>query len=314
MQSSLFHVFFSKFRRRSWDGSPFPIIVACWPGRRSFQDFTPESFRKILDTFPRAIVVELSGGEPFINPSIFEMIHLAHERRLKVHIPTNGALLAGKIDALLKAPVDILNVSFYGTDAASFSQVTGAAGSIFDATVEGVAELARRRRRGGYPRLLRTSFVCSKDNLHRAIDFIRLSEKLGVDEAKLRNLRFHETTGLPESLCLNAEDQEVRDFLTGLHRQRFSIPVFLPRVPRHDDRRKCDHPFKILAIDGDGFIGPCCITADKRCWGNLFEQPDLWNGPAMIRARRDQMDPTSPAPSICRYCEERIPERLKAGG
>jgi MoaA/NifB/PqqE/SkfB family radical SAM enzyme len=281
---------------------------------RSFQDFTPESFRKILDTFPRAIVVNLCGGEPFINPSIFEIIQLAHQRRLKVHIPTNGTLLAGKIDALLKAPVDILNVSFYGTDAASFSQVTGADGSLFDATVEGVAELARRRRRGGYPRLLRTSFVCRRDNLHRVIDFIRLSEKLGVDEAKLKNLRLHQTTGLPESLCLKAEDQEVQAFLAGLRRQRFSIPVFLPRVPRHDDRRKCDHPFKSIAIDGDGFMGPCCATADKRRWRNLFEQPDLWNGPAMIRARRDQMDPASPAPSICLYCEERIPERLKAGG
>jgi MoaA/NifB/PqqE/SkfB family radical SAM enzyme len=258
--------------------------------------------------------VELAGGEPFINPSIFKIIQLAHERRLKVHIITNGTLLAGKIDALLKAPVDILHVSFYGTDAASFSQVTGADGSLFDATVEGVAELARRRSRGGYPRLLRTGFICTKDNLHRVIDFIRLSEKLGVDEVKLRNLGFHETTGLPESLCLNAEDQEVRAFLAGLRRQRFSIPVFLPRVPRHDDRRKCDHPFRFAAIDGDGFIGSCCHTAAKRCWGNLFEQPDLWNGPAMIRARRDQMDPASPVPSICLYCEARIPERLKAGG
>ena len=291
----------------------FPSSVPCLPGRRRFQNFTPESFRKILDTFPRAINLELSGGEPFTNPSIFEIIQLAHERRLKVHIPTNGTLFAENIDALLKAPVDILNVSLYGTDAASFSQVTGANGSLFDATVEGVSELARRRRRGGYPRVLRTSFVCSKDNLHLAIDFIRLSEKLGVDEAKLRNLRFHESTGLPESLCLNAEDREVQAFFEGLRRQRFSIPVFLPRVPRHDDRRKCDHPFRIVAIDGDGFIGPCCMAADQRCWGNLFEQPDLWNGPAMIRARRDHMNPASPVPSICRYCEERIPERQKVG-
>ncbi len=281
------------------------------PSRRSFRDMPLELFGQILDTYPRAIVVELSGGEPLAHPQIFEMIHLAQARRLKVHIPSNGTLLPGKMEAMLKAPVEILNVSFYGTDAASFAQVTGADGALFDATVQGVTELARRRRPGGYPRRLRTSFVCSKDNLHQVPDFIRLSEKMGVDEAKLRNLRFHDIPGVPESKSLNADDPEVDEFLKDLRRQRFRIPVFLPRLPRRDDRRQCDHPFRLVTIDGDGFIGPCCVKADKRCWGNLLEQAGLWNGPAMIQARLNQKDPTVPVSLLCRYCEERIPERSR---
>jgi MoaA/NifB/PqqE/SkfB family radical SAM enzyme len=288
-------------------GCPHPI-------RRGFRDLTLELFGQILDTYPRAIVVELSGGEPLLHPRIFEMIHLAHQRHMKVHIPSNGTLIGRRMEAMLKAPVEILNVSFYGTDAANFSQVTGTDGSLFDATVEGVAERARRRRAGGYPRRLRTSFVCTRGNLHLVPDFIRLSEKMGVDEVKLRNLRFHDIPGgLPESLSLNADDPEVRDFLIGLRRQRFRIPVFLPRLGRSDDRRKCDHPFRLVAIDGDGYIGPCCVKADKRCWGNLLEQANLWNGPAMLQARRAQTDPNLPPPPLCRYCEERIPERLRLG-
>lgn len=281
--------------------------------RRSFRDMTLELFGQILDTYLRAIVVVLSGGEPLAHPQIFEMIHLAHARRLKVQIATNGTLLPGKMEAMLKAPVEILNVSFYGTDAASFAQVTGADGALFDATVQGVAELARRRL-GGYPRLLRTSFVCSKDNLHQVPDFIRLSEKMGVDEVKLRNLRFHDIPGIPESKSLRADDPEVQEFLEGLRRQRFRIPVFLPRLPRQDDRRQCDHPFRLVAIDGDGFIGPCFVKSDQRCWGNLLQQPDLWNRPAMIQARLNQKDPAVPVSLLCRYCEERIPERPRLGG
>jgi MoaA/NifB/PqqE/SkfB family radical SAM enzyme len=284
------------------------------PSRRSFRDMTLELFGQILDTYPRAIVVELSGGEPLAHPRIFEMIHLARARRLKVHIPTNGTLLPGKIEAMLQAPVEILNISFYGTEAASFAQVTGADGALFDATVQGVTELARRRRPGGYPRRLRTSFVCSKDNLHQVPDFIRLSEKMGVDDAKLRNLRFHGIPGIPESKSLRADDPEVQPFLEGLRRQRFRIPVFLPRLARQNDRRRCNHPFRLVAIDGEGFIGPCCVKADKRCWGNLLDQAGLWNGPAMIQARRDHLDPDAPLPPLCRYCEERIPERTSLGG
>jgi MoaA/NifB/PqqE/SkfB family radical SAM enzyme len=284
------------------------------PIRSSFQDMPLDLFGQILDTYPRAIVVELSGGEPLAHPRIFEMIHLAHARRMKVHIPSNGTLLAGKMEALLQAPVEILNVSFYGTDAASFAQMTGADGALFDVVVQGVAELARRRRAGGYPRRLRTSFVCFKDNLHLVPDFIRLSEKMGVDDVKLRNLRFHDISGLPESKSLSADDPEVEEFLEDLRRQHFRIPVFLPRLPRKDDQRKCDQPFRLVAIDGDGFIGPCCVKAAKRCWGNLLEQANLWNGPAMLQARRFQTAPNSPLPPICRYCEERIPERPRLGG
>ena len=182
--------------------------------------------------------------------------------------------------------MELLNISFYATDPASFAQATGADGALFDTIVEGVTELARRRPRGGYPRRLRTSFICTKDNLHLVPEFIRLSEKMGVDAVKLRNLRFHGIPGLPESKSLNAGDPEVEEFLDSLRRQRFQVPVYLPRLPRRDDRRKCDQPFRLVAIDGDGFIGPCCCKADQCCWGNLTKQANPWNGPAMLRARR----------------------------
>ena len=283
------------------------------PMRKSFQDMTLELFGQILDTYPRAIVVELSGGEPLTHPGIFKMIHQAHARRMKVHIASNGTLVAKNLENILKAPLEILNISFYGTDAASFAQATGADGALFDTIVEGITELARRRPRGGYPRRLRTSFICTKDNLHRVPEFIRLSEKMGVDAVKLRNLRFHGIPGLPESKSLNAGDPEAEEFLDSLRRQRFQVPVYLPRLPRRDDRRKCDQPFRLVAIDGDGFIGPCCCKADQCCWGKLTKQANPWNGPAMLRARRAHLDPNVPPPPVCWYCEERIPEQLRLG-
>lgn len=280
-----------------------------------FRDMTLESFRHILDSFPRAIAIVLSGGETLAHPALFEMIHLAHERRLKVHIPTNGTMVANNIEALLQAPVELLNVSLYGTDRESFSRVTGAEGSLFDTIIEGISELARQRSSGGYPRILRASFITGKDNLHRVIDFIRLGEKIGVDQVKLRNLCTYGIPGYAQSMCLHEDDPEVQEFLDGLRRQRFRIPVFLPRLHRRDYRpRRCNLPFRQISIDGDGFIGFCCMEGPDRRWGNFFQEPDAWNSETMNRARRELMDPTCPLPPICLHCEEMIPERPSLGG
>jgi MoaA/NifB/PqqE/SkfB family radical SAM enzyme len=166
------------------------------PCKPQFCDMTKDTFAQILYSFPRAILVGLGGGEPLLNSHLFEMIQLAHERRMKVIISTNGTLLSGKIDAFLAAPIELLNVSLYGTDAESFAQLTGAKGSLFDDIIDAVAELARHRLSGGYPRTLRTSFICTKQTMSRALDFIRLSEDLGVDEVKLRNLYYFGDTRL----------------------------------------------------------------------------------------------------------------------
>ena len=283
-------------------------------GLDPFRDMTLELFRRILDAFPRSMAVSLTGGEPLGHAQIVDMINLAHQRHLKVHLVTNGTLLSGQVDALLRAPVEHFNISFYGTDSRNFSQMTGADGSLFEEILRGVEQLARRRRPGGYPRLLRTSFICTKDNLDRVLDFIHLSEELGVDQVKLKNLYFYGIPGFKPAQGLYAHDPEVQDFIAKLSRQRFRLPVFLPRLYQHDDRRRCFIPFKWLTIDGGGFISPCCVVNTAPCYDNFFRQPDLWNQSAMTRIRQDWLDPARPLSPPCRYCELRISERPHVRG
>ena len=78
------------------------------------------------------VVLDDVASEPLLNSHLFEMIQLAHERHMKVHITTNGTLLPGSVDAFLKAPVEYLSISLYGTDAKHFAQLTSAKGSLFD--------------------------------------------------------------------------------------------------------------------------------------------------------------------------------------
>jgi len=93
----------------------FRIARSLRPPRGS-RDMEIGTFVRILDRFPSVMSIVLAGGEPLLHPALIEMIHAAHARRLKVHIPTNGTLLPRYVDSLLDAPVEMLNVSLYGTD------------------------------------------------------------------------------------------------------------------------------------------------------------------------------------------------------
>jgi MoaA/NifB/PqqE/SkfB family radical SAM enzyme len=275
---------------------------------------TADTFQEILDRFPEATGVTLTGGEPLLHPQLFELVRLAHARRMEVRVPTNGTLLAKSIDALLKAPIDRLNVSFYGADAQSFSVVTGADAGFFEEVTGAVAELASFRTKEGYPRVLQASYICTKETMYRAVDFVRLCEKLGVDRALLLNLLYFGIPDYSEAMCLHKDDPEVQRFVEHLDRQSFRIPVLLPKLyERQYIPATCTMPFGLLTIDGDGNIGPCCIRGPSGHWGNLFESPDVWNGPTMMKARRDLLDPAASLPVACLHCEEMIPERRCLG-
>jgi MoaA/NifB/PqqE/SkfB family radical SAM enzyme len=281
----------------------------------AYHDMTMPSYRQVLGRFPGAINIGLTGGEPLSHPDFFEMIHLAHQHNMKVHIPTNGTLLQHNLDAMLEAPVTVLNVSQYGTDAESFTQLTGVEGSLFDRTLKAVAQLMRRRRPGAYPRTVQISFICTKQTIHKVTEVARLCEQVGVDQLRLTSHTVFGIPGYGDSMCLYDDDFEVQALIERFCRQRFRIPVFLPPLYRRSyDFRACDKPFRDFSIDGDGYIGPCCVVSTGKRWDNFLEKPDVWNGPTMVQARQNLRDMSHPLPPTCLTSKEIIRERVRVLG
>ena len=278
------------------------------------RDMPMDMYIGILDRFRGAIAVALAGGEPLLHPGFVDMVCQAHRRCMKVHVPTNGTLLAGRVKELLGAPIEMLNVSIYGTDGESFGALTGGRKTLFEETVRAVRELAHGRRRGGYPRILRTSFICTKETMHRAVDFIRLSERLGVDQVRLKNFTPFGIPGYGEEMCLREGDPEVEAFIGRLRAERFHVPVYLPRLYRERyEPRQCDMRYRMLTIDGDGNIARCCVEGPMKRWGNIFREKEVWNGRVMLAARRQMRDSARSLPPLCMHCEEMIPERFRVG-
>jgi MoaA/NifB/PqqE/SkfB family radical SAM enzyme len=71
-------------------------------------------------------VLSLTGGEPFLNPGLPEMVRYAKDRGLLVYTGTNGSLLDEKILKLLKgAGLDALWISFDSLDERIFEKNRG---------------------------------------------------------------------------------------------------------------------------------------------------------------------------------------------
>jgi MoaA/NifB/PqqE/SkfB family radical SAM enzyme len=270
-----------------------------------------DTFVQILDRFPRAIAVGLGGGEPLLNNRALDMVEIAQARRMKVHVFTNGTTLSDSISSVLAAPIEFLNISLYGVDGESFAERTGADAALFHDIIEAVAELSKRRARGGYPRVVRTSFICIKKSMSSAFDFIRISEQLGVDAAKLRNLHLYGIPGYDESQCLFEDDPEVQEFMGMLRSRTYRIPVYTPRLyQRTYSPRRCVAPYHQLNVGGDGSIGPCCVVGPDKRWGSILD-PDIWNGQTLTDLRRNLRNDLCALPPACLTCEQMIPERAR---
>jgi MoaA/NifB/PqqE/SkfB family radical SAM enzyme len=281
---------------------------------QSFGDMRLDDFVRILERFPRTTSISLGGGEPLLHPDLLEMIRRAHQRRIKVHIPTNGTRLPYLVDSMLEEPVEMLNLSFYGTNEEEFTGITAGSGAVFKSIVKAAAQLAARRRRGGYPHILRASYVCHKQNLDQWIPFVRLCEEIGFDQVKLRNLRPWGIPGLEEDACLYEGDPEVNQLLAEMRAEQFKIPVYLPRrYKREPVRRRCDLLFCSLAMDSGGFMAPCCNIATEPRWGHFFRDGQVWNTPAIVRMRGEFLDPRKPLLDQCLHCEDLFPGRPHIG-
>lgn len=122
-------------------------FISCSPSNHTFEMMTPAQVRRYLDEAVSLGVREyyLTGGEPFMNPGIMDIIEAALACG-PVSVLTNGLLLRPETCSNLKLLADgsehslDLRVSIDGIDAAGNDPIRGA--GTFDRIVAGLRNLA----------------------------------------------------------------------------------------------------------------------------------------------------------------------------
>ena len=124
--------------------------------------------------------VNISGGEPLLNPRIFTIIQELTKNNIDVGISTNGFIFKDKAYHLLDAGINFVQISIDGSREFhdSFRGVKGA----FDRAIESIV-LAKRM---GLFVQMNTTITAS--NMQYIFKNIALAERLGVDRIFFRRV------------------------------------------------------------------------------------------------------------------------------
>lgn len=216
--------------------------------------------------------LELSGGEPMILKTIYDIIAMADKRGVETTLVTNGTLIREKqADQLIDAGLKSVVFSLDGFETTN-DWLRGK--GVFQKTVEAIHLMKERRE---HLRYIKVNLVVSKANLHELFAFTRfLAEDLRVDQVSYNPFdKFQMTMERFEDLkdeLMITEDlkkelaQQLQQIITYTEHSpvQLSYPGFLwqiidsigkeakpvPTVP-------CNEPMKGCCIDCGGQVYGC---------------------------------------------------------
>ncbi|MGN9819705.1 radical SAM protein [Streptomyces sp. SD11] len=149
----------------------------CYLGEKKFEGLDLAGKRQLLRVMRDAGVIwlQITGGEPLIDPDFPATYRRAYELGMQVEILTNGSRLrnAKIMDLLLQCPPAKMSVSVYGASAATYDAVTRRRGA-FGRFTEGL----RLAVNAGL--LLDLSLIIVERNAHEADAMRAWARQLGV--------------------------------------------------------------------------------------------------------------------------------------
>lgn len=253
------------------------------PGREG--DLSLEELNRILDTnaAKAALRIGFLGGEPFLNKNIFDYIEILHKKRKVTSVVTNSALLKGEMLTKLQfSSLDVLGLSLYDNNKEDIRRVASAI--------------------KGKKRFWMQSVVDSS-SISLMEEKIQFALEIGCKELIFDN--YYPKTKDRMKKVLFEDNSEYKNEEKRL-REKYKGKIYItwvPLIPVEERRVKhCVLPMSYIQLDNAGNIGPCCVRAPNKEFGNIFST-EGWNSPAIIDLRESLTNPDKKAHDICRFCQ-----------
>jgi MoaA/NifB/PqqE/SkfB family radical SAM enzyme len=268
-----------------------------------FNDMTLDNFKSIIDRFRRAININLTGGEPFLNKEIFEMIEYAHTKRMRVTVATNGVLTYGKADQIINSSLSEIFFSLHADNPVDYERMHGVSKKEFYKISETIEDLVKKKKVHSNNLKLSINSVCTKSNYRKIPDMVSFAEALGVNRLIFLNLIPFSIPGFTKEQSLYESDQDVIDLIESIELKNSELKVMMPVLYKHTiTDRSCKMPFRDLTINGDGLVSICCELTEDEKYGNVLKNEDVWNNIYFRKAREMLLDGSKQLFDVCNFC------------
>ncbi|MGW2725111.1 radical SAM protein [Streptomyces sp. NPDC001492] len=173
--------------RATWEinlGCDYDCVM-CYLGEKRFEGLDTVGKRLLLEVMAEAGVIwlQITGGEPLIDPDFPEAYRYAHELGMQLEVLSNGSRLhKDHVLALLaQLPPSKMSLSVYGATAATYDAVTRNRGAF--------SRFSRGLRRAIDAGLnLDLSLIITRQNAHEADDMRAWATSLGLPYREYANI------------------------------------------------------------------------------------------------------------------------------
>jgi MoaA/NifB/PqqE/SkfB family radical SAM enzyme len=227
-------------------------------------------------------VLQLTGGEPLLNPNFLEIVKYAKKLKFLVFAPTNGTLIDKDMARRIKdSKIDQVSVSLHHYKPEVFDKISGREG-ILKLVIESIENLKDEK--------VAVSALCtiSKNNINDLEGIVKLTNKLDVMVSFCLPMSISSTSFKlgGEGDCVNLSNEEMRNALIqviSLKKKGYNIVNsfdFLLDMVRHlngESRHGCFGGNKLLYIDWNLNVFPCMskgepVSIDKYDFKNSVSE------------------------------------------
>lgn len=222
-------------------------------------------FKKVIDEIGDYIFLILlwDWGEPFLNPSIYEMIPYARHKGIRVVSSTNGHPFtqAEHVNKVVRSGLDTLIVAMDGISQETYQRYRQRGN--LESVLQGIrAIVARKQVLNSKTPLINLRFIVMKHNEHEIPQLKNLAKSLGVDALTLKTLNPYCDATYAENRAIKKEEHD--DFLPKDNRYRRFKYTGRGKNRIRLKRNPCKNLWNNPTIHWNGIVCPCTYDYNER--------------------------------------------------
>lgn len=282
----------------------------CSRERKHGDELSKDEWKALLDHVKenfdlKDIILEITGGEPLMNPDFFEIMEYARDLGYHWGMTTNATLITKEVaEKLEKAGMREVAVSIDGLPSThdAFRQTLGA----YDLAMRGLQNLIDRHAFGN----IMVTTVVHKKNLHELEDLYQILLGLDIDTWRVMSIEPMGSALMNKEYMLEGDEyRQVLDFIKA--KRDLNMPVtygcchFLGVEYEAEVREwiyRCIAGTRVASVAADGSIG-ACLDIERRpetIQGNVRTDSftEVWNNRFEIFRQ-----PKYPKTKTCQACQ-----------